>query len=77
MKKERIEVATFRRKDDQQYTVKQRVFETVPRCLDEPLHVAQSARAERMSTKNTLYKNRHPRDVAADRWDEKRKERDR
>jgi hypothetical protein len=72
MKKDRIEVATFRRKDDHQYTVKQRVFETVPRCLDGPLHVAQLARAKHKSTKNTLYKNRHPPfDVAADRWDEK------
>jgi hypothetical protein len=60
MKTGRIEVATFPRKDDQQYTVKQRVFETVLRCLDEPLPVAQAVRAERKSTKNTLYKNRHP-----------------
>jgi len=67
-------VATFQRKDDQQYTVPERAFETVLRCLDEPLHVAPSVRTERKSTKNTLYKNRHPPfDVAADRWDEKRK----
>jgi hypothetical protein len=60
MKKGRIKVATFQRKDDQQYTVSERVFETVPRCLDEPLPVAQAVRAERKCTKNTLYKNRHP-----------------
>jgi hypothetical protein len=40
MKKGRIEVATFQRKDDQQYTASERVVETVPRCLDEPLPVA-------------------------------------
>jgi hypothetical protein len=28
-------------------------------CLDEPLHVASEAKADHLSTKNTLYKNRH------------------
>lgn len=43
MKKGSIEVATFQRKDDQQYTASKRVVETGLRCLDDPLHVAQSA----------------------------------
>jgi hypothetical protein len=53
-----LKEATSRRKDNQQYTVSQRVFETVLRGLDEPLHVAQTARAERKSPKNILYKDR-------------------
>jgi hypothetical protein len=76
MKKDRIEVATFQRKDDQQYTASERVFETVPRCLDEPLHVAQSVRAERKSTKNTLYKNRHPLGWCCRQMDENGKRRE-
>jgi hypothetical protein len=76
MKQGRIKEAAFQRKDDQRYTASERVFETVPRCLDEPLHVASSVRAERKSTKNTLYKNRHPPfDGAADRGEKKKKER--
>ena len=39
MKQGRIEEAAFQRKDDQRYTASERVFETVPRCLDEPLPV--------------------------------------
>ena len=58
MKKGILEVATFQREDDQQSTVSQRVKETVLWGLGEPLHVAPTARAERKSTKNTLYKDR-------------------
>jgi len=47
MKKSILEVAMFQRENDQQSTVSQRVFETVFRGLDEPLHVAQTAKAER------------------------------
>jgi transposase len=60
MKKGILEVANSRREDDQQYTVEQRAFETVLRCLDEPLHVASPAQAACESTKKILKKNRHP-----------------
>jgi hypothetical protein len=58
MKKDILEVAPSQREDDQQYTVRQRVFETVLRCLPEPLHVALTVNAEQKSTKNTLEKDR-------------------
>jgi hypothetical protein len=41
--------------DVHQHTVTQRVFETVLRYLDEPLHVASLARAERESTKPSTH----------------------
>jgi hypothetical protein len=40
--------------------VEERVFETVPRCLDEPLPVGSPAKAERESTKKILNNDRHP-----------------
>jgi len=60
MKKGRIGVATSQREDDQQSTASERVFETVLRCLDEPLPVASSPKDGDESTKKTLKKSRHP-----------------
>jgi len=60
MKRDILRVARSQREDVHQYTVPQRVFETVLRCLDEPLHVASPVKAERESTKRILKKNRHP-----------------
>ncbi len=40
MKKSILEGGSSRREDDQQYTASERAFETVLRCLDEPLPVA-------------------------------------
>jgi hypothetical protein len=60
MKKSILGVASSRREDDHQDTVKKRAFETVPRCLDEPLHVASAVKAEGESTKKILKENRHP-----------------
>jgi hypothetical protein len=56
--------------------VPERVVETVPRCLDEPLPVARPVRAERKSTKKTLYKNRHPPSMVP-QTDEMKRERER
>jgi len=66
-------VATSEREDDHQSTVKQRAFETVLRCLDEPLPAAQRAKEACESTKKILKKNRHRSSVAAERK-EKEKE---
>src|SRR5205823_2208653 len=60
MKKSILRTASSRREDDQRYTVYERAFETVLRCLDEPLHVASAAKAESESTKKILKENRHP-----------------
>jgi hypothetical protein len=45
MKRSRLAKARFQREDVQRYTVPQRVFETVLRCLDEPLQSAVVASA--------------------------------
>jgi hypothetical protein len=59
MKRGILGVVSSWREDVHQYTVSQRVFETVLWCLDEPLHVASPARAECESTKKILKQNRH------------------
>src|SRR2546426_2751080 len=65
-------LATSQREDDRQYTVKQRVFETVLRCLDEPLPVAKPAKEACESTKKILKRNKHPRDGADERKDKEK-----
>src|SRR4051812_35986275 len=65
-------LATSQREDDHQYTVKQRVFETVLRCLDEPLPVAEPAKEACESTKKILKRNKHPRDGADKRKDKEK-----
>jgi hypothetical protein len=71
-------VANFWREDVHQYTVLQRVFETVLRCLNEPLPVASPAQAEWESTKKILKTTDIAREIAAQKergWKLKRKER--
>jgi hypothetical protein len=52
--------------------VKQRVFETVLSCLDEPLPVTEPAKDASESTKKILKRNKHPRDVADERKDKEK-----
>jgi hypothetical protein len=54
MKRGILAAARFQREDDHRYTVAQRVFETVLRCLDEPLRVAEAQKLDRKSTKRIL-----------------------
>jgi len=54
MKRGILAAARFQREDGQRYTVAQRVFETVLRCLDEPLRVAEAKKLDRKSTKRIL-----------------------
>jgi len=60
MKRSILAAASLQSEDVHQYTVAQRVFETVLRCLDEPLRVAAAKVAERKSTKRILNLSRHP-----------------
>ena len=54
MKRDILAAARFQREDVHRYTVAQRVFETVLRCLDEPLRVAEAQKLDRKSTKRIL-----------------------
>ncbi|GAC1346743.1 MAG: hypothetical protein NVSMB27_10860 [Ktedonobacteraceae bacterium] len=58
MKKGILEVVNSQREDDHLYAVKQRAFEIVLRCLDEPLPVAEPAKDACESTKKVLRLNR-------------------